>query len=101
MIDLSRATRRRIRALFPQSAWPEVESLLKERCGENLPFIESSHHQLAERIRCSVLKLSGGDLAALRHQIEGAQVDWRDTLVVAGFDNSVAAHLRWKPWGSR
>ena len=96
MIPLSRATRRRVRALFPPAEWPVVEDLLVLRCGETLPFVEYSHRQLAERIRFAVLKLSGGDLEGLSGAIREAEIDWRDVLVAAGF-GGVRAHRRWRP----
>lgn len=101
MIPLSRATWRRIRALFPPPDQPEVERLLLECCGDNLPFVEASHRRLAERIRFAVLKLSGGDLAELRRQVDEAQIDWRDTLVMAGFAGGTSAHRWWRPRRSR
>jgi hypothetical protein len=101
MIDLSRATRKRIRALFPPGEWARVEALLVDECGDTLPFLEPSHKQLAERIRFAVLKLSQGDLERLRREVQKAHVDWRDTLVAAGFGNGVRTHRRWKPWVHR
>ena len=97
MIALSRGTQRRIQTLFPQREWPAVQELLLRQCGENLPFLEPKHRQLAERIRFAVLKLSAGDLDGLRRAVAEAQVDWRDTLMAAGFGNDLRAHKRWKP----
>lgn len=97
MIELGRATRARIRALFPQSDWPAVQELLLHECGDNLPFVEPQFGRLAERIRFAVLKLSGGDLEKLRRGVAEAQIDWRDTLVAAGFGGDARAHKRWKP----
>jgi hypothetical protein len=44
-----------------------------------------------------VLKLSAGDLRKLRQEIDSANHDWRDTLVAAGFGQSVTAHRNWYP----
>ena len=96
MIPLSRPTKRRIRALFAPGERPTVEELLIHRCGDTLPFLEASHRQLAERIRFAVLKLSGGDLERLRREIDEAHVDWRDTLMAAGF-GGVWTHRCWRP----
>ncbi|NKB34306.1 MAG: hypothetical protein GKR91_14540 [Pseudomonadales bacterium] len=57
----------------------------------------SSYHELAERVRFAVLKLSNGNLAQLERQIEEAAVDFRDILVAAGFAERVDAHLEWLP----
>jgi hypothetical protein len=97
MIELSRGTKRRIRALFPESEWRTVEELLLRECGDNLPLVRPTFQRLAERIRFAVLKLSAGNLDRLRSAVADAQVDWRDTLMAAGFGNDVRAHKRWKP----
>mgnify|MGYP001815436910 CR=1 FL=1 len=97
MIELSRATRSRIRVLFPPDEWSMVEDLLAHRCGDNLPFVEPSSTRLAERIRFAVLKLSQGSLTRLQREIDEAHVDWRDTLMAAGFGHDASAHRRWKP----
>ena len=60
MIGLSRPTKTRIRALFPQHDWPAVDALLLSHCGDNLPFLQPKHDKLAERIRFAVLQLSDG-----------------------------------------
>jgi hypothetical protein len=97
MIRISPATRERIRLLFPQEYWASVEERLRTECGDNLPFLESHHTGLAQRIRFAVLKLSGGDLDELELQLKDAAIDWRDTLVAAGFGNHSHAHRSWKP----
>jgi len=97
MIELSRATRARIHTLFPQDQWSTVEDLLRRRCGDDLPFVDSSWSTLAERIRFAVLKLSQGDLEALHREIDEAHVDWRDTLMAAGFGHDASAHKKWRP----
>jgi hypothetical protein len=101
MIELSRATRAMIQALFPQNQWSTVEDLLRRRCGDDLPFVDSSWSKLAERIRFAVLKLSQGDLEALHREIDEAHVDWRDTLMAAGFGHDTSAHRKWKPQEDR
>lgn len=97
MIPLSSPTRQRVRVLFPEGERARVESFLAERCGDNLPLVQTAHATLAERIRFAVLKLSNGDWEALqRHATEAAR-DWRDVLVAAGFASSIGAHLQWMP----
>jgi hypothetical protein len=50
-----------------------------------------------ERIRFSVLELSGGNIDKLKRAITLAQKDWRDILVAAGFANDPLAHKTWNP----
>ena len=97
MIDLSDATWMRVRAAFPPDQHAAVGRALLERCGDNLPLVDPSYAQLAERIRFAVLKLSGGDLAHLESHLAMAAVDWRDVLVAAGFGEDTRAHLDWMP----
>lgn len=70
--------------------------MLEEECGDNLPFCEHSGANALERVRFAVLKISEGDLCRLRGAIKVAQVDWRDTLMGAGFGYSVTAHEQWE-----
>ena len=97
MMEVNSDTKLRIHALFPESEWDSVEQMLLTRCGDNLPLVDSTRVELAERIRIAVLKLSGGSLSALEHHIAIAAIDWRDTLVAAGFGHSVTAHKSWMP----
>ena len=61
-----------------------------------MPGVAADYLQLAERIRFAVLKLSEGDLKKSQTATEGAKVDWRDTLVVAGFAPDEVAYLAWQ-----
>jgi len=97
MIELSDKTISHIRNLFPENEWEMVNELLTERCGDNLPMVNSDYIELAERIRFSVLKLSEGKLDKLLIEIQEAAKDWRDTLVAAGFSDDQKAHLTWQP----
>ena len=76
---------------------PTGEVLLLEDCGDNLPLMGNRPDALVERIRIAVLKLSEGDLDRLEAAIRTAAIDWRDTLVAAGFAHDVQAHLAWEP----
>ena len=96
-IPLSEATNRRIDALFAASDADRVRELLRARCGHTLPLVDASRGQLAERIRCAVLKLSNGNLDELDRWIDDAHRDWRDTLVSAGFANGLEDHVKWQP----
>jgi hypothetical protein len=97
MISLSPETKDRIRKIFVESDWLEIEEYLLNECGDTLPLVETSYVVLAERIRFAVLKCSGGDYAELKRWVGMAKQDWRDVLVAAGFGNSINAHLEWQP----
>lgn len=97
MIEVNSETTLRIHALFPESEWESAEQILLTRCGDNLLLVDSTRVELAERIRFAVLKLSEGSFSALEHHIALAAIDWRDTLVAAGFGHSVTAHKSWMP----
>lgn len=97
MIELSIETAARIRALFNQSDLDMLEDYLRTECGDNLPLVDESFVELAERIRFAVLKLSEGDLGSLVEWVEKSKIDWRDTLVAAGFASSLRSHLSWQP----
>jgi hypothetical protein len=95
-VSLSEGTRTRLNALFAEADRGAAERLLVERCGSTLPFSTPSS---LERIRFAALKVSEGDLAALRSAVKLANTDWRDLLVDAGFADDVDAHRAWFPRG--
>ena len=95
MITLSPKTKVCIRFTFPEADWHNVENFLLNECGDNLPAIESTYNDLAERIRFAVIRLSSGNYSELIHETEKAKQDWRNILVAAGFGGSVTAHLNW------
>jgi len=97
MIDVNEETKGRLRRLFAEKHWHEVEDLLRTECGDNLPLVKSAYGELAERIRFAVLKLSNGKVEDLKKNINEARRDWRDVLVAAGFADSPAAHKDWNP----
>jgi hypothetical protein len=92
---VTETTRAVIRRLFTPADHRVVEDLLVEQCGPNLPLTDLWDEPQFERLRLAVLKLSDGDLAALRRAVGVAQVDWRDVLVAAGFGNSLEGHHQW------
>jgi hypothetical protein len=85
---------RKIAELFPANA-EAVTAMLLDRCGAALPMIAKQGENGIERVRCSVLKLSEGDMAKLEHVIDRANRDWRDVMVWAGFGGSAVAHRAW------
>lgn len=97
---LSEATRRRIPLVFrPEDREGAADALRRTDFG----MTTWDDYQL-DRLRFAVLKMSGGDLAALRHWIGiaegGDQLDWRDVLCRADFGGRVDAHAAWLADGS-
>ena len=97
MIELSKQTVERINQLFSSEIRKEVESLLMNKCAENIPFCQDSDQYKMERIRFAVLKLGEGNLDKLKDAIGLAQIDWRDLLLIAGFGDDLEAHKKWNP----
>lgn len=97
MIEISKETALRINVLFDDGERELVAGRLLRECGDNLPLVDSTYVELAERIRFAVLKLSGGDIKKLDAEIKNAAIDWRDTLMAAGFGSDTKAHLAWTP----
>jgi hypothetical protein len=85
---------RKIAELFPANV-EAVTAMLLDRCGELLPMIAKQGENGIERVRCSVLKLSEGDMGKLEHAVDRANRDWRDVMVWSGFGNSAFAHKAW------
>jgi hypothetical protein len=61
-----------------------ARELVEERCGMNLPLMNTPAVGNLDRIQLAVVKLSNGSLRELHRHIGVAQVDWRDVLVAAG-----------------
>ena len=97
MIPLSDETRVRLEALFPKEEQSAAAKLLMESCGDGLPLTDWAKEDFWDRIRFAVLKLSSGDLKKLKQEVEGANCDWRDTLMAAGFGRDADAHRTWAP----
>ena len=97
MVPLSPDTLARIETLFSPEHHAEVRALLESQCANNLPFCECSDMFALERLRFAVLKLANGDLRRLHEAIELAKLDWRDTLLAAGFGEDVNTHREWFP----
>jgi hypothetical protein len=93
MTPLSPRVRATIDRLFPHVERALVVDCLTTQCSTNLPLMRDP--ALLDRIQLAVLKLSAGQATTLTGHIRIAQVDWRDTLVAAGFGNDVNAHIAW------
>lgn len=96
---LSPDTLTRVEALFGPEELAAARTLLESECADNLPFCERLDSVGLERLRFAVLRLSAGSLHRLRREIGPAKLDWRDTLMAAGFGEDVNAHQRWFPDG--
>jgi hypothetical protein len=94
---LSPEAEKRIDLLFLPDRREEVRMLLQDECGNNLPFLENLDATALDRFRFAALKLSGGNLEALKKAIQLAKRDWRDLLVAADFANDIYAHKAWVP----
>ena len=92
---LTDETEKRIALLFPPDERESVRQLLRDECGNNLPFLAEADSDRLDRFRFAVLKLSQGNLDKLGKAIRLAKSDWRDLLVSAGFGQP--DHRRWLP----
>jgi hypothetical protein len=63
---------------FPRNLREEAKKILSRYGAE--PF-----HREVDRVRLAALKLASGDLASLRHEVENACCDYRDTLLAAEY----------------
>jgi len=96
MIELSNETKECIDIMFSKELRKRVGDLLREECGNNLPFCENQDEQGMERIRFAVLRLSHGDMDELGEAIHLAKTDWRDLLVAGGLEKDPEAHKKWR-----
>src|ERR1051326_3078754 len=67
-----------VRRDFPPDRIADVMAMLGEYGGE-------SWQREVDRVRLAVLKLAAGSVERLRHEIEGAQRDYRDVLAPAEY----------------
>ncbi|MEQ1833301.1 MAG: GNAT family protein [Candidatus Eisenbacteria bacterium] len=89
------ALQRRLERMFAVADHAEATRLMEHECGPDLPLMPADREEGLVRVRCAVLKLSGGSLDELRTAIRIAREDWRDSLVAAGFGHGVRAHRDW------
>jgi len=93
-MELTDFTKAHVKRLFAPEQRAEVERLLSEQCGENLPLMGGKSPNDFERIHCAALKLSDGNMARLYAAVKVAKNDWRALLVRAGFGGT-DVHQRW------
>ena len=82
-----------IAALFEAKDRESITEVLIEEC--NAERLRTTNADAVERIQLAVIKLSEGNVEKFLSAVHTAQVDWRDTLVWAGFGNDLKAHLKW------
>ena len=97
MVALSPDTLARVEILFGPEERDYARTILEQECANDLPFCAGLDAFGLERLRFAVLKLSAGDINQLRREIGQAKIDWRDTLMAAGFGEDVDAHRHWFP----
>lgn len=95
--QLSPETIRRVDILFRPEDRERAKTLLYERCGNNLPFLEKKDMYELERFRFAALKYSDGNLSMLEAALKLAHGDWRDLLMASGFAHDIDGHRRWEP----
>ena len=78
---------------FKLSEQSKARSYLERECSSDLPMVDDDA-ALIERIQVAVIKLSRGELDALRNWITEAQNDWRDVLDAASLYNVTKSHLK-------
>jgi hypothetical protein len=91
IIPVSSSLCAKLRQMFAQNEIADTQALLESRCGASIAGYKMAG---AERIRCAAVKLSDGSLQKLDLAISGAEKDFRDILVAAGFSDS-RQHLTW------
>jgi len=87
--------------MFPPDQQGDAQTLLETQCADNLPFCEQSDMFALERLRFALLKLACGSLDRLQREVDQTKLDWRDTLMAAGFGRDVKAHEQWLPESPR
>ena len=102
-LPLSDEVRRRLERLFPPETRSDAQRLLEEEMGNNLffgPFV--SYRKLlpptspaVQQVRCAAMKLSGGDLDALRHLVAQFDGDVVELVSASGLIGNSWAH--WLP----
>ena len=94
-MKLSPTTELIVQKLFAAEHQEEARRVLREDCGNNIPLLQEADEYRLERIRFAALKLSAGDLEALRRAAQLAYTDWRDLLMAADFGKDLKAHVKW------
>jgi hypothetical protein len=81
--------------LAPANLRREILSLLDSRCSTGLPFCEKDRDELIERIQMAVIRKTAFDMRCISENVDLANTDWRDLLVLAEFADDLSAHQVW------
>lgn len=74
MTSLTPKTIALIRSIFPDQS-QDVQHILEDECGQNLPLCKDSTPKSLERIRFAALKVSDGNVDRLLEAVSLAQLD--------------------------
>jgi hypothetical protein len=77
---LAHSVRREAARLFPAD---QADAVLDQLASTELPL----GGDWPERVHLAILHLAQGDMHRFKHELAGARLDWRDTLVAAGLGN--------------
>jgi len=94
MTPLTPLTQTLIEILLPGQT-EAASRLLKDQCGQNLPFCEKGTPESLQRLHFAALKISAGKMEKLQEAVLLAKKDWRDLLMWAEFANDLNAHQKW------
>ena len=86
-----------IDACCPVEQRPVTIELLSTRASSAMPGVGTGAewHDLIDRIQLAVIRGSQWQQSALENRIDRANVDFRDLLMAAGFEE-VATHRQWQ-----
>ena len=95
MNNITHKSIRLVQKLFSNEDKEQAIILLKDECGNNLPFCEEYSPEALDRIRFAAIKISNGNLDQLKSAVIMANTDWRDLLVYANFATDINMHNEW------
>ncbi len=84
MPELSKETLNRVKAIFPPGQHEEVGIILKEECGNNLPYMKEADQYKLEPYRLAALDMSRGNIDRLLEAVILAQDDRYAFLTASG-----------------
>jgi len=95
MNNITQKSIRLVQKLFSNEDKEQAIILLKDECGNNLPFCEEYSPEALDRFRFAAIKISNGNLDQLKSAVIMANTDWRDLLVYANFATDINMHNEW------
>ena len=73
-----------------------AQQIMDDVTRQRIPGLDEGNHHLRHRIFLAILKNSNGDIPRLTKEVEQAKIDWRDSLMTAGFESDQEAHHLWE-----